>query len=46
VLSGILERIGIPEGDILNLSTVRKFKIDVRFSHVLNGRLERNHGSP
>jgi DNA-binding Lrp family transcriptional regulator len=46
VLSGILERIGIPEGDILNLSTVRKFKIDVRFSHVLNGRLERSHGSP
>ncbi len=45
VLSEILERTGIPEGDILNLSTVRKFKIDVRFSHVLNGRLEEGHGS-
>jgi DNA-binding Lrp family transcriptional regulator len=45
LLSEILERIGIPERDILNLSTVRKFKIDVRFSHVLNGRLEEGHGS-
>jgi DNA-binding Lrp family transcriptional regulator len=46
LLSGILERTGIPERDILNLSTIRKFKIDVRFSHVLNGRLEKGHGSP
>jgi DNA-binding Lrp family transcriptional regulator len=45
LLSEILERIGIPERDILSLSTVRKFKIDVRFSHVLNGRLEEGHGS-
>jgi DNA-binding Lrp family transcriptional regulator len=44
LLSEILERTGIPERDILNLSTVRKFKIDVRFSHVLNGRLEEGHG--
>jgi DNA-binding Lrp family transcriptional regulator len=44
LLSEILERIGIPERDILNLSTVRQFKIDVRFSHVLNGRLEEEHG--
>ena len=46
VLSEILERTGIPEGDILNLPTVRKFKIDVRFSHVLNGRPGEGHGSP
>jgi DNA-binding Lrp family transcriptional regulator len=46
LLSEILERTGIPEGDILNLSTVRQFKIDVRFSHVLNGRREVDHGSP
>jgi DNA-binding Lrp family transcriptional regulator len=45
LLSEILARTGIPEGDILDLSTVRKFKIDVRFSHVLNGRLEEGHGS-
>ena len=45
VLSGILETTGIPERDILNLSTVRKFKIDVRFSRILNGRLEGGHGS-
>jgi len=44
VLSGILGRTGIPEQNILNLPTVRKFKIDVRFSHVLNGRLEEGHG--
>jgi DNA-binding Lrp family transcriptional regulator len=45
LLSEILERTRIPERDILNLSTVRKFKIDVRFSHVLNGKLEEGHGS-
>jgi DNA-binding Lrp family transcriptional regulator len=46
VLSKILKRTGIPERDILNLSTVRQFKIDVRFSHILNGRLEEGYGSP
>jgi len=45
LLSEILERTGISERDILNLSTVRKFKIDVRFSHVLNGRPGEGHGS-
>ena len=45
LLSEILERTRIPGQDILNLSTIRKFKIDVRFSHVLNGRLEEGHGS-
>ena len=45
LLSEILERTGLPEGDILNLWTVRRFKIDVRFSHVLNGGLEEGHGS-
>ena len=44
LLSEILERTGIPERDILNLPTVRKFKIDVRFFHVLDGKLEEGHG--
>ena len=45
LLAEILARTGIPEGNILNLPTVRKFKIDVRFSHILSGRREGGHGS-
>ena len=32
VLAEILRRAGIPETDVLNLPTVRKLKVDVRFS--------------
>lgn len=31
VLAGILDRAGVPAGDHLNLPTVKKLKIDVRF---------------
>jgi len=32
VLDEILQRSGIPESDVLNLPTIKKIKIDVRFS--------------
>jgi DNA-binding Lrp family transcriptional regulator len=32
VLNEILQRTGIPEPDVLNLPTIKKIKIDVRFS--------------
>ena len=32
VLAEILQRTGIPDSDVLNLPTVRKLKVDVRFS--------------
>ena len=32
VLTEILRRTGIPDKDVLNLPTVRKLKVDVRFS--------------
>ena len=31
LLSGILDKAGIVSGDALNLPTIRKFKVDVRF---------------
>ncbi len=37
LLSGILEKTGIADGDALNLPTVRKFKVDVRFPFALPG---------
>ena len=36
VLAGILERAGIPEDDHLNLPTVKRLKIDVRFPFLLS----------
>jgi siroheme decarboxylase len=44
VLAEILERTGIPETDTLNLPTVKKLKINVRFSFVPPP--EDAHGSP
>lgn len=43
VLDGILHRTGIPETDMLNLPTVRKLKVDVRFS--LSDKNERGDSS-
>ncbi len=44
ILADILGRTGIPETDVLDLSTVRKFKADVRFPFV-PGKREGMHGT-
>jgi DNA-binding Lrp family transcriptional regulator len=45
LLTEILQRTGIPDEDVLNLPTVRKLKIDVRFSFLNNEDQEGTYGS-
>lgn len=45
VLDGILDRTGIPVSDVLDLPTVKKIKIDVRFSFLPSEPREVPHGS-
>jgi DNA-binding Lrp family transcriptional regulator len=45
VLNEILDRAGIPASDVLNLPTVKKIKIDVRFSFLPAQSREVPHGS-
>jgi DNA-binding Lrp family transcriptional regulator len=45
LLTEILRRTGIPDKDVLNLPTVRKLKIDVRFSFLNDEDLEGSFGS-
>ena len=45
VLTEILQRTGIPDKDVLNLPTVRKLKVDVRFSFLNDEERERTFGS-
>ena len=45
VLTEILIRTGIPDKDVLNLPTVRKLKVDVRFSFLNDEEKEDNFGS-
>ena len=45
VLTEILSRTGITDGDILNLPTVRKLKVDVRFSFLNDEEREDTFGS-
>jgi DNA-binding Lrp family transcriptional regulator len=44
VLAEILRRTGIPNTDVLNLPTVRKLKVDVRFSFMNDGEREDTFG--
>jgi DNA-binding Lrp family transcriptional regulator len=46
VLTEILQRTGIPDTDVLNLPTVRKLKVDVRFSFLNDEDREGTFGSP
>jgi DNA-binding Lrp family transcriptional regulator len=46
VLAEILERTGISEKDVLNLPTVKKLKINVRFSFMQPNEQEDHSGSP
>jgi DNA-binding Lrp family transcriptional regulator len=46
VLTEILQRTGIPDTDVLNLPTVRKLKVDVRFSFLNDEDRECTFGSP
>jgi DNA-binding Lrp family transcriptional regulator len=45
VLTEILRRTGIPDQDVLNLPTVKKLKVDVRFSFLNDDEQERTFGS-
>jgi len=45
VLTEILIRTGIPDKDVLNLPTVRKLKVDVRFSFLNDEEMEDSFGS-
>jgi len=45
VLTEILGRTGIPDTDVLNLPTVRKLKVDVRFSFFNHEKKEDTFGS-
>jgi DNA-binding Lrp family transcriptional regulator len=45
VLEEILQRTGIPASDVLDLPTIKKIKIDVRFSFVPAQSREVFHGS-
>jgi siroheme decarboxylase len=45
VLTEILRRTGIPDTDVLNLPTVRKLKVDVRFSFLNDENREGTFGS-
>jgi DNA-binding Lrp family transcriptional regulator len=45
VLTEILQRTGIPDKDVLNLPTVRKLKVDVRFSFLNDKDREGTFGS-
>ena len=46
VLDRILQETGIPANDVLDLPTVKKIKIDVRFSFMPDGKQENTFGSP
>ena len=46
VLDEILQETGIPATDVLDLPTVKKIKIDVRFSFMLAQEQENTFGSP
>jgi siroheme decarboxylase len=45
VLAEILQRTGIPDTDVLNLPTVRKLKVNVRFSFLNDEKREVRFGS-